>query len=258
MRVGWIGLGRMGREMALRVLAGGHELIAHSREFGRHDDVARAGGRLVATAAEAARDVDLLCVNVFSGDQLMDALVDAGGLAALPPGAVLAVHSTVSPALIAELAARRADVDIVDAGFSGIDEDARVGRLTLMVGGRAEAVERAAPAFKCYADTITQVGPSGAGMTIKIINNVLFAAQVSLAYEALGVATANGIAVADAVAVLQSGSAASAAMGNYARFSTPSDLIERIGEYMKKDVAIGLDSFPSLDEIRSATRRFVS
>jgi 3-hydroxyisobutyrate dehydrogenase-like beta-hydroxyacid dehydrogenase len=78
-----------------------------------------------------------------------------------------------------------------------------------MVGGTADAVHRAEPVFSCYADTIFHLGPTGAGMTLKIVNNLLYAAHVSLGREAIGLAVQNGISAHDALAALRRGSAES-------------------------------------------------
>ena len=258
MHVGWIGLGRVGMQMALVTLAAGHEVTGHSRSFDRHAEVEAAGGKLCASATETVRDADIVCVNVFSEQQLRDAVIDSGALAAMPAGAVLAIHSTVPPSLIAELASLRPDIDVVDAGFSGIPADARAGTLILMVGGTADAVHRAEPVFSCYADTIFHLGPTGAGMTLKIVNNLLYAAHVSLGREAIGLAVQNGISVHDALAALRRGSAESFALGVYQEGDDPDTVFDRSRPYLEKDVAIGLDAFPGLVDIRGATTRFTA
>ena len=257
MRVGWIGLGRVGRQMALAALAGGHSVAGHSREFARHEDVERAGGLLCSSVAEAVAGAEVVCVNVYSEEQLREVMFDGGAVEAMQPGAVLVVHSTVSPAAIAELASARSDVHVLDAGFSGTAEDVSSGRLTLMVGGHGDALARVEPVLRCYADTIAHLGPSGAGMTVKIINNLLFAAQMSLGYEALSIAAESGVVVGDAVAVLQQGSAASFALGAYGKSGDLPARLEQTRPYLEKDVAIGLNAFPGLAEIKAATRRFV-
>ena len=243
--------------MALSTLAGGHLVTGHSRRFSHHADVKGAGGRLTSSIVETVRDADLVCVNVFSEEQLRDALFANKGLAALRPGAMLAIHSTVSPVLISELTSARPDIDVLDAGFSGSADDAAKGQLTLMVGGQADAVDRAQPVFRCYANTISHLGPSGAGMTLKILNNLLFAAQMNLGREAISIATEHGIAVKDALATLLGGSAASFALGTYQQGPDPLDRFERTRPYMEKDVAIGHAAFPGLRDIKDATRIFV-
>ena len=95
MHVGWIGLGRVGMQMALVTLAAGHEVTGHSRSFDRHAEVEAAGGKLCASATETVRDADIVCVNVYSEQQLRDAVIDSGALAAMPAGAVCDKHGGV-------------------------------------------------------------------------------------------------------------------------------------------------------------------
>jgi 3-hydroxyisobutyrate dehydrogenase-like beta-hydroxyacid dehydrogenase len=258
MRIGWIGLGRVGQPMALRALGGGHSLTGHSRRFAQHAEVARAGGRLSASIAETVGDAELVCVNVYSEEQLRDALLVSGGLAAMASGSVLVIHSTVPPALIAELVALRPDIAVLDAGFSGTAEDTAVGGLTLMVGGDAEALARVEPVFRCYARAIVHLGPSGAGMTLKILNNLIFAAQMNLAREAIAVITQSGVALGPALDALQGGSAASYALGVYQHSQNPLARFDQARPYLEKDVAIALAAFPALRDLRDATRVYVA
>ncbi len=127
-----------------------------------------------------------------------------------------------------------------------------------MVGGTADAVHRAEPVFSCYADTIFHLGPTGAGMTLKIVNNLLYAAHVSLGREAIGLAVQNGISVHDALAALRRGSADSFALGVYQEGDDPNKVFDTSRPYLEKDVAIGLDAFPGLVDIRGATTRFTA
>ena len=258
MRVGWIGLGRVGKYMALQVLGAGHDLIGHSRRPDHHQEVADAGGRLTTSVEAAVSGAELVCVNVFSDDQLRDALIAKGGLAAMAPGAILAIHSTVSPGLIAELAGARPDIAVLDAGFSGSAEDTQVGGLTLMVGGEAQALKRAEPVFRCYAKTIAHLGPSGAGMTVKILNNLMFAAHMNLGREAIAIAKSSGISAPDLLAALQGGSAASYALGVYLNSPDPESRFEAVRPYMEKDVSLGLEALPDLQVIRESTSVFLA
>ncbi len=258
MRVGWIGLGRVGSQMALSVLKdGSHEVCGHSRDFDKHEDIRRAGGKLYATVADAVHATDMVCVNVFSEEQVWGALIEDGGMKAMASGAILAIHSTVSPGLVRKLAARRTDVEVIDAGFSGSGADAAAGMLTLMVGGSTGPIEKAQPVFRCYAKSISHVGPQGAGMAVKLLNNLLFAAQTALAAEVLEVAVASGITMADVCSVLQRGSAASFALGGFEGLAEPSVMMGQVRPYMAKDVGLGLDVFPQLALVGEVTRTFL-
>jgi 3-hydroxyisobutyrate dehydrogenase len=258
LHIGWIGLGRVGMQMALRVLSHGYQLTGHSRRFAHHAEIEDHGGVLRSTVVETVQEADIVCVNVFSEDQLRDALVDSGGLAAIPSGGLLAIHSTVRPALILELTSMRDDLDVVDAGFSGTPANASNGTVMLMVGGRPQSVARAEPLFRCYADYIAHLGPSGAGMTLKIINNLLFAAHLSLGAEAIALATRSGITMQDALTTLQRGSAQSLALGTFQGYEDPEVRLSDARRFLEKDVAIGIDAFPELVGIKEANSYFAS
>ena len=84
MRIGWIGLGRVGKQMALRALADGHTLTGHSRRFEHHAEIESAGGQLTASLDDAVRHAEMVCVNVFSEDQPSEGCERSGGLSFLP------------------------------------------------------------------------------------------------------------------------------------------------------------------------------
>ncbi|MCB2063489.1 MAG: NAD(P)-dependent oxidoreductase, partial [Novosphingobium sp.] len=145
MKVGWIGLGEIGKEMALRVLGAGHDLSAYDRGKGK-DDVAAEGAAMVADYGVIAANCDVLCLCLFNDAQVREVMFDSGTLAAMRPGSVLAVHTTGSPALARELGERAPQgVEVLDACFSGGPDDTARGDLTLMVGGDAQALEAARP-----------------------------------------------------------------------------------------------------------------
>lgn len=235
MQVGWIGLGQMGAPMALRV-AGVHPLVAHARRPLEHDGLSQAGARLTPSVIEAARDADVLCACLFDDHQVHDALIAQGALTAMRPGGVLALLSTGSPDLMAELKGRAPDqVTILDVPFSGTASIAAQGGLTLLVGGDPRGLERARPVLATFASTIIQVGDLGAGRKLKLINNLLFAAQVSLAAEALAAIEGLGLDGPTGVKALGHCSAASYAMAKFADVD-PDHLLAALKPYLDKDV----------------------
>lgn len=258
MRVGWIGLGQIGLPMALRVLAGGHALRAHSRRFDDHQAVRDAGGELTGSPTEAAAGAEVVGVNLFSEAQLYEVLLDGGVMAAMAPGAVLIVHSTVSPEAIKALAGARADVAVIDAGFSGTAADTAAGQLALMVGGEAAALEIARPVLATYADHIAHVGPLGAGMTLKLVNNMLFAAQVRLALDAVEAAAQAGIDRVTAAETLARSSGGSFALGVVQRSGASETGAAPLRRYLDKDVAVAREAGRtlSLGDLIHVTRGF--
>lgn len=258
MRVGWIGLGQIGLPMALRVLAGSHALRAHSRRFHDHQAVLDAGGELTGSPSEAVAGAEVVGINLFSEAQLREVLLDSGVMAALEPGAVLVVHSTVSPESIQALAAARPDVAVIDAGFSGTAADTAAGKLALMVGGEAGALEAARPVLSTYADHIAHVGPLGAGMTLKLVNNMLFAAQVRLALDAVEAAAQAGIDRVTAAETLARSSGGSFAMGVVQRSGASEAGAAPLRRYLDKDVDVAREAGRrlSLGDLPHVTRGF--
>lgn len=235
MKVGWIGLGSVGAQMVASVLAGGHEVTAYARGAGQ--EAAGAGGaRLIKDYRAVAADCDVLGVCVFSDAQLRESLIDSGALAAMRPGAVLAVHTTGSPKLARELGELAPEgVEVLDACFSGSSDDARQGDLTLMVGGSAEALERARPVLSAYGRNIHLLGPLGSGQTLKLLNNLLFATNLKHAAEIVGIAEAQGLDPKISAKVIQASSGASMTMGLFLN-SPPESVLKGVRHYMVKDV----------------------
>lgn len=258
MKVAWIGLGSMGKPMALTVLAAGHALTGYVRRPEEHDAIRAVGGIVTADVRAAVADADIVCVNLFSEAQVREVVKDSGALAAMRGGAILAIHSTVSPPFMHEVAGWRSDLDILDAGFSGGPDDAAAGRLTLMVGGDAAVLEQARAVFACYADSIAHAGPLGSGMTLKVINNLMFGAHVAIARDALRLVAAAGLDMDVAVATLLRGSAGSTALSIVTSGGDPQAVVNGIGHYLRKDVPIARRGAAGLDlgVLDAATREF--
>jgi 3-hydroxyisobutyrate dehydrogenase-like beta-hydroxyacid dehydrogenase len=236
MKVGWIGLGNIGALMAARVLGAGHELAAYARGAGQ-EAVASAGGKLTKDYLAVASDCDVLGVGLFSDAQVREVLFDQGVLAVLSPGAVLAVHTTGSPALARELAERApAGVETLDACFSGGPAETSRGELVLMVGGTDEGLGRARPVLSTYANRIHHVGPAGAGQTLKLLNNLAFATNLGYAAEIMRLAQGQGLDTAAAAQVIQQSSGSSMAMSMFAGGRTPEQVLDIVRHYMVKDV----------------------
>jgi 3-hydroxyisobutyrate dehydrogenase-like beta-hydroxyacid dehydrogenase len=235
-KVGWIGLGQIGRVMAFRVLAAGHTLVGHARDLDKNADLAAASATLTTSVVEAARDADVLGINVFNDAQLIDSLVEGGALAAMRPGSVVAVHSTGDASVLQDVAARAPQgVALLDATFSGSAEATRAGKLTLLIGGDPQALETARPVLESYASNILPVGGVGAARKLKLLNNMLFAAQVSLSVEAVRAAEQMGIDGQAAAKAIGVSSGASFAMEMFARDRPMDQILAGVARYLDKD-----------------------
>ena len=221
MRVGFIGLGIMGRPMAGRLAAGGHELAVFARrevpaELREQGVAACASSREVAARAEA------IITMLPDTPQVEEVLFGANGVAAgLTPGKVVIDMSSISPIATKDLAARinALGCQYLDAPVSGGEVGARNGTLSIMVGGPPEIFDRIRPLFELMGKNITLVGGNGDGQTAKVANQIIVALNIEAVAEALLFAAKAG---ADPAKVRQ------ALMGGFAN----SRILEVHGERM--------------------------
>jgi len=239
MKVAWIGLGQMGLPTAATIAAAGHEV----RGFDVNPPEPEKAGaiQLVGSVAEAAADCDLLCIAVFSDDQVEDVLNGPEGVIdQLKPGAVVAVFTTGAIESIQKIAAAAPEgVSVLDTCFSRKQSEQASGKLTLLIGGDADAIKRAAPALDTFALRIFHVGASGAGRAIKLVNNVLFAANVQVAADAMKLAEGLGLDRSATAEALVQCSGASDVLNTFAMVD-PTVMLEQIHRYMIKDVVAAL------------------
>ncbi|MFN8621625.1 MAG: NAD(P)-dependent oxidoreductase [Chloroflexota bacterium] len=196
MRVGFIGLGRMGAPMALNTLRGGHAVAVHDvrREAAAELEAARA--TWAASAAELAASVEVLVTMLPGPPQVEAVMLGAGGaFMALPAGATWIDMSTSTPAAGRRAAALRPEVAVVDAPVSGMVKGAVSGRLQIFAGGDAADVARVRPVLDCMGDPerIFHVGPRGAGYAVKLAINLLWFVHVAAAAEVLEMGVRAGV-----------------------------------------------------------------
>lgn len=238
MRVGFVGAGRMGRPMVARLIEAGHEVRALGRTHQRRAELERLGARAVGDAAEAGAGADVVVVCVFTDAQVRQVCRDGALPATMAPGATLVVHTTASPKTIEAVAARAAHIDVLDAPVSGGPHDVAAGKLTLFVGGAAEAVERARPVLGCYGSPILHVGPVGTGEKVKLVNNASFAAQIGLLAESVRLGERLGVPEPTLLDALAHGSATSRVLDIVAATGSIASFVGVAGEFVGKDVAV--------------------
>lgn len=232
----------MGRPMALAAARAGHAVSGYARRPDALGEFETAGIPISSDLGQAIAGAEVTCVTLFSELQVREVIINSGALAALSSGTVLVLHSTVSPDFAAEVARMRDDVAVLDAGFSGGPTEAADGRLTLMVGGDARSLERARPVLESYGDHIAHLGPVGTGMTLKVINNLMFAANIAIARDALRLVSRTGLDLDAALETLRRGSAGSTALGLLGRGGQPEAMLDAIRHYLSKDVAIAREA----------------
>ncbi len=196
--IGFIGLGNIGGPMALRLLDEPDQLVVMDVSAEATAPFAEAGATVAATPAELARTARVIGIVVQNEQQVRDVLGGPDGiLSTAAPGTVVAVHSTISAegaVALAELGAA-SGVEVVDAPISGGAMGAHDGSLAVMVGGSAEAVERARPLLDRYAAMVVHTGPTGSATHMKIARNLITFASYAAAGEALRLADAAGLDV---------------------------------------------------------------
>jgi 3-hydroxyisobutyrate dehydrogenase len=188
MRVGFIGLGRMGFPMARNLIKAGHSVVAHNRSRGPVDRLVAFGAVSAATPAEVARSVEILVSCVLTPEQVEEIyLGPEGALEGASAGQVFIDTSTIYPMTSRKIgeALRAREVAFIDAPISGGPQGAENGTLSVMVGADAAALEKARPVLEVFGKNIFHMGPIGAGCSTKICNQMLTGTAHVLVAEAM-------------------------------------------------------------------------
>lgn len=231
----------MGRPIADRLNAAGHEVTILVRRPEARVHASAAGLGCADTVAETVRDADAVFSVVLTDDQVRATCLGAGGaIAAMKPGATLVQHTTSDPATAELLAAEGGDhgVAVLDAALSGAPEGVAAGTLTLWVGGDEARLDALRPVLGSYASPIMFVGPHGNGQRVKLVNNALLVANLGLAVDAVRLAGSVGIDEPTILAALQHGSGTSRAFGIVSNSGSVDLLASRVGGLMRKDVSV--------------------
>ncbi len=198
MKVGFIGLGRMGGPMAENIRAAGHTLTVNDIRPELADPLVEAGATFHESAYEVARASDFVLISVPGPDELALVLDGPQGLlAGLGPGVLVIDTTTITPAKSRENGARcaRFGADYLDAPVSGGPHGAASADLAVMVGGEVAMFERAQPLLQCIAKSITHVGPAGSGSAIKLLNQLIYVSYQMVFAEGLAMGEDLGLEV---------------------------------------------------------------
>lgn len=196
MKVGFIGLGIMGRPMALNLLKGGFDLTVWARRAESMAPLLEAGAKGAASAAAVAASCDVVFSMVADAADVEQVALAAGGVAeGARAGLVYVDMSTIAPSAAQSIAARLAERGVVmlDAPVSGGEVGAISGALTIMVGGDEAAFETVRPLFACMGKAATLIGASGAGQVAKACNQILTGVGVLAVAEAFNFARKSGV-----------------------------------------------------------------
>lgn len=216
-KVGFIGLGIMGRSMAGHILDGGHELNVYNRTRSKADELVGRGAIWHDTAGDVAAASDVVITIVGYPKDVEETYLGAGGLVERArAGTILIDMTTSSPTLAGEIAGRAAEkgVAVLDAPVSGGDVGARNAKLSIMVGGTEEAFAAALPLFQLMGENIVRQGGPGAGQHTKMCNQIAIAATMLAVSESLAYAKASGLDAKQVLSSIGTGAASSFLLNN--------------------------------------------
>ena len=244
MRIGFIGLGSQGGPMARRIIESGHPMTLWARRPQALEAFSDTEAKLAGSPAELAAASDLVCLCVVGDADVVEVVEgEQGVLAGLRPGSVIAVHSTVHPNTCRELAKKAGaqGVSVIDAPVSGGGQAAAKGRLLVMVGGDAAVVERCRPIFETFADPVVHLGELGSGQTTKLLNNLLFTANLATAATALSLASELGVSPERLTEVVSRSSGNSFALNAIGGTGGLDRIAGLAGTLLRKDVRLVVD-----------------
>lgn len=231
---GVIGLGAMGCQMARHMAAGGFTVLGYdvSREAG--EKAAAGGVTIVEGIRELGDAADVVHVVVQTDRQVRDVIGREGLLEAMRPGSVICIAASVTPGTCAGIEAEAAakGVGVLDTPLILGQRAADEGRLTIFVGGAAEALEKAWPQIACFGRKIHHIGGIGAGQVAKTANNMLLWACICANYEALSLARRMGVDIPTLIGALADSSGANNALGRWGQST---------GKWAEKDMDVALE-----------------
>jgi len=210
LKVGYIGLGLMGKSIARNILKAGFPVVVHNRSRGAVDELVAEGAEAANSPGEVAGQVDVVFTNLPDTPDVEKVVLGENGiLEGVHDGLIYVDNSTIKPASARRIAEKLAvkNVSALDAPVSGGDIGAKNGTLTIMVGGESSALEKVMPVFLAMGKTVTHVGDSGAGQVAKAANQIMVAAQMVAMGELLVFSKKAGVDPRKVVDAIKGGAA---------------------------------------------------
>ncbi len=247
-RIGFIGLGLMGKPMGLNILKHGFSLVVHSRSQAPVDVLVAAGAVSAPSAAEVARQCDIIITMLPDSPDVRLVVEGAHGVFdGIRAGSVIVDMSTIAPAVARDLAGKAAErgVQMLDAPVSGGEVGAINGTLSIMVGGDGAALERVRPVLNAMGnpERVVHIGPAGAGQICKACNQICIGGALASVSEAFAIARKAGIDPAKVREALLGGFAASRVLEVHGERMLKANYVPgfRAGLY-HKDMGIALNT----------------
>jgi 3-hydroxyisobutyrate dehydrogenase-like beta-hydroxyacid dehydrogenase len=237
--VGFLGAGQLGEPMVGRLLDAGHDVVVYARREEVRRRLEAKGAAMADSVADLACGSDVLISCLFSDAQLRETGLGAGGfIANATPGAVFVSHTTGTLATLEALRASSPSAPgILDAPVSGTVENIDAGTLTVLIGGASDAVTTVTPILAAYADPVVATGALGSALALKLINNLLFAANAQLLCSATQLGEQLGVEPSVFLSALQVCSARSHAAEQSQRIGGMDRFAELAGPFLRKDIA---------------------
>ena len=250
MKIAWIGVGVMGRSMALNLKKDGHSVSVYNRTLSKCDGLEADGINICTTIKECVNDADAIFTIVgYPKDVEEVYLSDYGIFANAKEGAYVVDMTTSSPALAKKLAEVGSKFHVLDAPVSGGDIGAKNGTLSIMVGGEKEDFDYLLPVFEAMGKNITYLGKAGSGQNCKACNQIAIAGTIAAAAEAMHYAESVGLDGKTVLDAISKGAAGSWQIDNNAPKMLVNDY--EPGFFIKhfiKDLKIARDTMQSRNE----------
>lgn len=211
MRVGYIGLGHMGKWMAMNIQKAGFDLNVYNRTPSKCEELVAIGAIAFETPAALAAASDVIITNVSDSPDVLEVVFGENGvIQGIKPGSIFIDNSTIEASVARDISKRlwsMKSVHALDAPVSGGDIGAQNGTLTIMVGGDAEALKKVMPVLEAMGKKITHIGDSGAGQVCKAANQIMVAAQMVAMGEMLVLAEKSNVDASRVVEAVRGGAA---------------------------------------------------
>jgi 3-hydroxyisobutyrate dehydrogenase len=211
-KIGFIGLGIMGRGMTHNLIKAGFDVTVWNRTASRMEEFVKVGAKAATSPAEVAENCGIIFICVSDTPDVEKVVLgDHGVLEGLSAGKLIVDHSTISPKGTRDMASWviAKGASWIDAPVSGGSEGAAKGTLSIMIGGEADHIERARPYLEAMGKTITHVGPLGSGQMVKLVNQILVVVNMLAVSEAMLFAQAGGLDLEKTINAVKNGAAGS-------------------------------------------------
>jgi 3-hydroxyisobutyrate dehydrogenase-like beta-hydroxyacid dehydrogenase len=195
-KIGFIGLGKQGKFLARNLVTAGHDVVVYDVNKEPVEELKALGAAAGASLRELANRSEIIAICVRDDAQLLNVLGGPEGvIAGAMAGSIIAVHSTVSPKMIADMAdiARARGVDLIDAPVSGGEQGAIARTMSYMVGGSEETVARCRPLFEASGTKITHTGAVGSAIHAKLVHQAIICGNMLATAEGMRLGLAAGL-----------------------------------------------------------------